>query len=910
MEIPPLALSEANRLKALHSYNILDTFSEQAFDDLTALAAQICGTPIALISLVDANRQWVKSQVGLAARETSRELAFCAHAILQPNEVLIVPNALLDERFASNPLVTSDPNIQFYAGAPLVTPEGYPLGTICVIDYIPRELTPKQMEALLALSRQVMAQLELHRNLADVVYVNQELRQAQEALKQSEKQYRSVVNTVKEVIFQLDTTGNWIFLNPAWTEITGFSLAESIGTNFWQYVHKHDSQRYQELFEPLINRQKESCRHEVLYLTKDGGHRWIEVYARLTLDTNEQIVGISGTLNDITERKQTEERLRLLKSVVVNANDAVIITSAEPIEQPGPQIIYTNEAFSRMTGFSHEEVRGKTPRLLQGPKTDQANLGKIRSALKTWQPVVVELINYRKDGSEFWVELSIVPVADESGWYTHWVSVQRDITKRKQAEAALLRVAVAEATNQKLEKEIGERKRVESQLLHNSFHDLLTGLPNRALFLEQLRRALMRTKQNRDYRFALLFLDLERFKLINDSLGHMVGDELLISLAQRLLNCLGYNDTIARLGGDEFVVLLEDIQNLSDATHIAQRLQTSLALPFHLKAHEMFISASIGIVLSWGTHSETYSYERPEELLRDADIAMYRAKAQGKARYEVFDIAMHTQAVTRLQLENDLRRAIERLEFVLHYQPIVSLKTGLITGFEALIRWIHPLRGLISPDLFIPVAEETGLIVPIGQWVLYEACRQMSAWLAQFSTSLPLTISVNLSVKQFRQPNLIEQIVQILHRTKLDARSLKLEITESVLIENAEVVTPVLLHLKAMGVLLCLDDFGTGYSSLSYLHRFPIDVLKIDRSFVSHMSFGDENSKIVQAIITLAQALGINVVAEGIETIEQQAQLSRLQCQYGQGYLFSKPLDGKAAGALIRGESSYSAICH
>lgn len=707
----------------------------------------------------------------------------------------------------------------------------------------------------------------------------------------------------------MDATGNWTFLNSAWTEITGFSIAESIGTNFWQYVHFHDRQRHQELFKPLSNRQQELCRHEVRYLTKDRGHRWIEVYARLTLDTNEEIVGISGTLNDITERKQTEERLRLLKSVVVNANDAVIITTAEPIEQPGPQIIYTNEAFSRMTGFSHEEVRGKTPRLLQGPKTDQADLDKIRSALKTWQPVVAELINYRKDGSEFWVELSIVPVADESGWYTHWVSVQRDISERKQGEAALLRVAVAEATNQKLEKEIGERKRVEAQLLHNAFHDALTGLPNRAFFLEQLRRALMQTKQNRDYRFALLFLDLERFKLINDSLGHMVGDEVIISLAQRLLNCLGCKDTIARLGGDEFVILLEDIQNLSDATHIAQRLQTSLAMPFHLKAHEMFISASIGIVLSWGTHSETYSYERPEELLRDADIAMYRAKAQGRARYEVFDIAMHTQAVTRLQLETDLRRAIERQEFVLHYQPIVSLKTGLITGFEALIRWIHPLRGLISPDLFIPVAEETGLIVPIGQWVLYEACRQMSAWLVQFSTSPPLTISVNLSVKQFRQPNLIEQIVQILHRTKLDARSLKLEITESVLIENAEVVTSILLHLKAMGVLLCLDDFGTGYSSLSYLHRFPIDVLKIDRSFVSNMSFGDENSKIVQAIITLAQALGINVVAEGIETIEQQAQLSRLQCQYGQGYLFSKPLDGKAAGALIEGESSGSAIC-
>lgn len=898
MGIQPLVINEAERLEALYNYNILDTLPEQEFDDLTVLAAYICGTPIALISLLDAYRQWFKSKFGLEATQTPRELAFCAHAIQQPYEPLIVPNALEDERFATNPLVTSNPNIRFYAGAPLITPQGYPLGTLCVIDRVPRQLMPQQVEALLTLSRQVVSQLELNRNLEDVVRVNTELKLAQEELQQSENKYRSVVNQVKEVIFQTDTTGKWTFLNPAWTEITGFSMTDSLGTHCLQYVYPDDRQRHIKLFEQLVKRQKESCCQELRYLTKNGGYRWLEVYARLTLDRN-RLVGISGTLNDVTERKQTEERLRLLESVVVNANDAVVITTAETITEPGPCIIYVNEAFTRMTGYSPEEVRGKTPRLLQGAKTNRATLDKIHAALKAWQPVVVELINYRKDSSEFWVELSITPVADENGYYTHWVSIQREITERKQTEAALLRAVVAEATNQNLEKEIAERKRVEAQLLHNAFHDVLTGLPNRALFLKRLRCALLRTKQPGNYRFAILFLDLERFKLINDSLGHMVGDELLIIIAQRLSNCLGHRDTIARLGGDEFVILLEKIQDLNDATEVAKCLQTSLALPFHLKVHEIFISASIGIVLSWGRQSETYSHERPAELLRDADIAMYRAKAKGRSRYEVFDPSMHIQAVTQLQLETALRRALERQEFQLHYQPVISLETGSLIGFEALIRWIHPQQGMIPPDLFIPVAEETGLIVPIGRWVLYEACRQLRAWQIQFSTNSPQTISVNLSVKQFVQPDLVEQIAEVLQQTNLEAKNLKLEITESVLMEDAEAVTPMLSHLKALGIILCLDDFGTGYSSLSYLHRFPIDILKIDRSFVSRLGCGEENSKIVQGIITLAQALGIGVIAEGIETLEQQTQLSLLQCKYGQGYLFSKPLDSIATGALL-----------
>jgi len=444
---------------------------------------------------------------------------------------------------------------------------------------------------------------------------------------------------------------------------------------------------------------------------------------------------------------------------------------------------------------------------------------------------------------------------------------------------------------------ITKRKQLEEQLLHDAFHDQLTGLPNRALFMNRLSQAIQRTKRYRQssgpYLFAVLFLDLDRFKVINDSLGHTVGDQLLRAIACRLETCMRPGDTIARLGGDEFTILLDDIKDASSATHVAERIHKELTLPFNLGGHEVFTTASIGIVLS------IEGGATPESLLRNADTAMYRAKVLGKSRYEVFDTEMHTRAVTLLQLETDLRRAIERQEFQIHYQPIVSLETGRIAGFEALVRWQHPQRGLVSPAEFIPLAEETGLIIPIGQWVLREACYQMRTWQMQFPTVPPLLISVNLSVKQFSQQDLVEQIDQILRESGLDARSLKLEITESVIMENVEAATAKLSQLQALDIQLCVDDFGTGYSSLSYLHRFPINALKIDRSFVLNMGIKGEKWEIVRAIAALAQNLSMDMTAEGVEVMEQLAQLKVLKCKHGQGYLFSKPVNSEVAGALI-----------
>lgn len=440
--------------------------------------------------------------------------------------------------------------------------------------------------------------------------------------------------------------------------------------------------------------------------------------------------------------------------------------------------------------------------------------------------------------------------------------------------------------------DITVNKATEAKLLHQAFHDGLTGLPNRVWFMEQVENALQRSKEYQNYVFALLFLDLDRFKIVNDSLGHAFGDQLLMAIAQRLKACLSPLDAIARLGGDEFTILLEDIKDTTNATKIADQIYQELSLPFNLNGQEVFITVSIGIAIS------TLGYDRPEDLLRDADMTMYRAKALGKARLEVFDPTFHNQAMARLQLEIDLRRALEHEQLQVYYQPIVSLKNGRIAGFEALMRWKHPQRGFVSPTEFIPLAEETGLIIPLGLWVLRQACYQLRTWQQQMPVNPPLTISVNISGKQFAQSNLIGNIKQILQHSGLDASSLKLEITESVLVDNPAAAVAILKQLKALGIKLSIDDFGTGYSSLSYLHQLPIDTLKIDRSFVNHVDCDPEKIEMIRTIVSLAWNLGMDVVAEGVETKKQMYQLQALRCDYGQGYYFSRPVDADAAKTL------------
>ncbi|MEW5977431.1 MAG: EAL domain-containing protein [Acidobacteriota bacterium] len=432
--------------------------------------------------------------------------------------------------------------------------------------------------------------------------------------------------------------------------------------------------------------------------------------------------------------------------------------------------------------------------------------------------------------------------------------------------------------------------------------DALTGLPNRLLFLDHLERSHSRSRRQKNAILAVLVLDVDRFKVINDSLGHLVGDEFLIALSRRMESCLRtcngttrFDDKhlLARLGGDEFTILVEDVRHVSDVIRLAEKLTKEITAPFELGGQEIFPTVSIGISLS------SSGYKDSADLLRDADTAMYRAKSKGKARVELFDSDMRERAVTQMQLETDLRKALERGEFQNVYQPIVCLASGQIVGFEALVRWRHPQRGVLGPAEFIPLAEETGMILSIGKTVTQEACQQMSSWQARFRECTPLMLSVNLSSKQFVQLDLANQVAEILRESGLDPESLKLEITESLVMENVEIALPTLLQLKALGVQLSIDDFGTGYSSLSYLHRFPIDTLKVDRSFVSRMEPNGENLKIVKSIINLAHDLNLDVIAEGVETADQKAQLLDLGCECAQGYYFSRPVEAAAIDSLI-----------
>jgi diguanylate cyclase (GGDEF)-like protein len=441
--------------------------------------------------------------------------------------------------------------------------------------------------------------------------------------------------------------------------------------------------------------------------------------------------------------------------------------------------------------------------------------------------------------------------------------------------------------------DITQRKAAEKQLHYAATHDALTGLPNRVLFTEALEWAAQRQSRDRTHQFAVLFLDVDNFKIINDSLGHAVGDRLLIAVAERLQTIPRRIDHIARLGGDEFAVMAFEIENAEDAVQLARRFHQVFQLPFSIDGHVIFVTVSIGIAMGDNGHGPA------SDLLRDADTAMYHAKAMGPGRHAVFDYAMHTHSVDRLHVASDLRSAIEREELFLLYQPIVSLATGRIEGLEALVRWRHPTRGLISPWVFIPIAEEMGMILPLGRWVLRAACRQMREWRESVPEFAPLVMSVNLSARQFAQPGIVELVDQTLQDTGLDPRCLKLEVTETAAMKDAEAAITVLTRLKGLGVRLSMDDFGTGYSSLSFLHRFPLDTLKIDRSFIQRIDDAGRNWEIVRTIGTLAENLGMDVVAEGVETAVQRAVLHRLGCQYGQGYFFSRPIDAQAVRAML-----------
>jgi PAS domain S-box-containing protein len=574
-------------------------------------------------------------------------------------------------------------------------------------------------------------------------------------------------------------------------------------------------------------------------------------------------------------RRQLADHDELFQLITENAADLIAV-----VDGAGNRL-YNSPAYQKVLGYTNEELAAVSS-IDQIHPSDRERV--LQAAAKARASGHGERLEYRmrhKNGEWRILESTASPIQSNNHAPDRLVIVNRDIT---------------------------DRKRAEEMLEHRALHDVLTELPNRALFVDRLKHSLIRARRHSDYTFVVLFIDIDGFKVLNDSLGHSAGDELLIQVARRLSAGFRETDTIsrsgpgvpgkssddsvARLGGDEFTVLLDDVSNPSDAIRVARRILDKIAVPFSIGGQEIVISASIGIAAS------SNSYEGAEDLLRDAEIAMYRAKQAGKARCEVFDPAMHSSAVRRLKLETDLRRGIEHGELLVYYQPIISLDSGRITGFEALSRW-KTLQGMVSPADFIPIADETGLIVPMNRALYLEACQQLKSWQTKLQCTPPLTMSLNITPRQFAQPDLAKEIGAILNQSRIHPSAVNLEITETIAMGDADHAFSVLSDLKALGVRLSIDDFGTGYSSLSRLPRYPIDALKIDRVFISQMSTDHDNHEIVRLIISLAHSLGLKVVAEGTETQNEVNELKRLKCEMVQGFLYSPPVDSVKAFELL-----------
>ena len=693
--------------------------------------------------------------------------------------------------------------------------------------------------------------------LEGLIYDITERVRAEDNLREAEQRYRTLVEQIPAVTYidLADDSDTSVYTSPQIEQMLGYTPQEWQENKLWpQRLHPDDRERVlaaDERFEA----GGEPFSEEYRLIAKDGSVVWVLEEAVLVRGEAGEPLYWQGVMYDITGRKKAEERLRVseaeLRALFEAMDDVVFEIDVQgrylKVAPTNPSLLYRPP----------EDLVGKTlHEVLPAAKAEELH-SHIRRSLESRKTEKVEY-SLLIEGREVWFEGTITPLSEESV-----VFVGRDIT---------------------------ERKALEERLAYQALHDPLTNLPNRVLFTDRLRQALSRAER-RQQTLSIMFMDLDNFKVVNDSLGHQTGDRLLKLVSKRISNLLEPADTVGRLGGDEFVFLLEDT-DAAGASRVAERILGELRAPFTLGRRQFFVTASIGITVGGGNG------KRAAELLRDADLAMYRAKHSGKARYAVFEATMNARALERLELEHGLRRAVERDEFVVHYQPQVSLATGNVAGFEALVRWEHPERGLLPPEQFIPLAEETGLIVPIGEAVLEEACRQAKEWHEQ-RPSDPPAVCVNLSARQFREPGLADTVAHIIDEANLEPPHLFLEITESTAMSDAPATVTTLGELQDLGVRVMIDDFGTGYSSLSYLERFPVDYVKIDRSFVGGLGEHSRAETLVPAIISLAHALDLKVIAEGVETEEQLDRLRELGCDLAQGYYFANPLSGKAASALF-----------
>jgi diguanylate cyclase (GGDEF)-like protein/PAS domain S-box-containing protein len=699
---------------------------------------------------------------------------------------------------------------------------------------------------------------ELTINLRDVRWRQDAL----DALRSSERLFRSLADSSPTGIYRRDVDGSCIYVNGRWSEITGMSAADALGFGWRSIIHPDDLPLLGPI-EPLPEVETHGVPIEFRVRRPNGEVRWVSLRRAMLHDDNGQLEGAIGALEDVTERKQSQRSMNRLTEIFEATSDLVAIAD------PQGNLEYLNAAAKRFVGVS-----------------DDAEGLHVRDTVSAaiLERLIVEILPAVERENQWAGELSLSP--SEGGVMPVWAQVLRHSDEEGQVFYSVVM------------HDLSERKAFEHRLAHQATHDPLTGLPNRALLIDRLDSALARARRHQR-RVAVLFLDLDHFKVVNDSLGHGLGDRLLVAISERLALALRPGDTVARFGGDEFVVLCEDVLDQSDAIAVAERIDRAVGGRFVVDDTEVFVGVSIGIACPDDVEVD------PETLIRDADAAMYRAKDRGRARWELFDNAMRASAVDRLDIETALRRALERRELRVYYQPIIELESGTIDGVEALLRWEHPERGLLNPDDFIKVAEETGLIVPIGAWVLDQACRQVQRWQAATATPTPLRVSVNLSGRQLNHPSLVEDVSSVLASTGIDPAQVELEITESVLMDDVEMSRETLGRLHALGVKLAVDDFGTGYSSLSYLRRFPVDLLKVDRSFIDFLDEDGDDSAIVTAIITLAHTLGLVAVAEGVETPSQLAALRRLRCDRGQGFHMARPGTDHDTAELLRSHRTW-----
>ncbi len=1027
MIIPEIPENEAARLAVLARYEILDTIGEQEFDDITLLASQICQTPISLISFVDAERQWFKSRIGLDAVETSRDISFCGHAI-NGNNLFEVPNALEDSRFATNPLVAGAPNIRFYAGMPLITSDGYKLGTLCVIDQQPHQLTETQKQSLGALARQVIRQLEIriYRKYSDTVLVT------------ANTQLEAALEAIPDLIWVKDAQGVFVKCNHTFARYMGMSQSEILGKTEYDFFSKEVADFYR-LHDQKVMAEQNPITMEAWLDFADGYRGLFEAVKTPVLDTGGKVIGTLSMAHDITHRKRNEAKVRRKQEAMQTLNEIASKIFHEDFKEQLRAAVALGASYLGLeTGlvcaFNNKKLKVETSVstkdwIFDGAEFALKNTCTYRLLSKTNEYEVVaitdfesqtDLLNYA-DSSEqasfigililinkevygalsyfssskrlnhfeaseiefvrllsAWISSAIqreqlaealrnsnerielaLEGADLGLWDWHipsnkvtlnerWyemlgyafeeippslhtyesllhpdecTSVLASVQSHLRGETAHLDIEfrmrhkhgqwvwidshgrVIERDKKGLpvrvigtHMDITHRKSTEEEIKHLAFYDVLTGLPNRRLLLDRLAHAMASSVRTGGHG-ALLFIDLDNFKTINDTLGHDEGDKLLSEVAIRLIGCVRVSDTVARLGGDEFVIMLESLdKNIEQAFKqievVGEKILTALNMPYKLTTQDFHNTPSIGVTLFTG-HQDSL-----DELLKRADMAMYQAKAAGRNCLRFFNPAMQAAVSAFAALEADLRYSLDSNQFILYYQPQID-SSGKLMGAEALLRWKHPLRGMVSPAEFIPVAEQTGLILPIGLWVLEAGCKQLVDW-ARHDRTAHIQLSINVSARQFRQPSFVTQVCEVINKTGANPRMLKLELTESMLVEDVEDVISKMNTLQAIGVSFSLDDFGTGFSSLSYLKRLPLNQLKIDQSFVRDVLTDPNDAVIVCSIVALARSLGFNVIAEGVETEAQRDFLAENDCHEYQGYLFSRPLPIKEFNAYSK----------